>query len=298
MTRAQERLILTTHGGSAAGRQPSRFIGGAAGGGWGRDPSGRSDRTGADEGEAPSAPSGLDVDRRGSTMAAPVDGRHRAAGRRRPPGHAAADGARATPRAAPASQRARRPDGGHEPPIPKARPPAMRSPRDSPTLGRSAATTADAGTRPGPRSAHLPVARARLGRRRQPAPGRAAAGAVQLLVADVYERCPLQYAFRYVYRMPRARIRSAAFSLRDDGPRGVRGVHPGAPRTRSRAATRRRRARTSSASSGRAGSPTAFGDKTTEEGYQRRVATLLDNFWDGRGQPPSARRCARKSDSN
>ena len=27
--------------------------------------------------------------------------------------------------------------------------------------------------------------------------------------------------------------------------------------------------------------PTAFGDKTTEEGYQRRVATLLDNFWTG-----------------
>ena len=27
--------------------------------------------------------------------------------------------------------------------------------------------------------------------------------------------------------------------------------------------------------------PTGFGDKTTEEGYQRRVATLLDNFWQG-----------------
>ncbi len=27
--------------------------------------------------------------------------------------------------------------------------------------------------------------------------------------------------------------------------------------------------------------PTGFGDKTTEEGYQRRVATLLDNFWEG-----------------
>ena len=32
--------------------------------------------------------------------------------------------------------------------------------------------------------------------------------------------------------------------------------------------------------------PTDFGDKTTEEGYQRRVATLLDNFWTGRGQQP------------
>ncbi len=27
--------------------------------------------------------------------------------------------------------------------------------------------------------------------------------------------------------------------------------------------------------------PTAFGDKTTEETYQRKVATLLDNFWQG-----------------
>ena len=27
--------------------------------------------------------------------------------------------------------------------------------------------------------------------------------------------------------------------------------------------------------------PTGFGDRTTEEGYQRRVATLLDNFWQG-----------------
>ena len=27
--------------------------------------------------------------------------------------------------------------------------------------------------------------------------------------------------------------------------------------------------------------PAAFGDKITEDGYQRRVATLLDNFWQG-----------------
>ena len=27
--------------------------------------------------------------------------------------------------------------------------------------------------------------------------------------------------------------------------------------------------------------PTGFGDKATEEGYQRRVASLLDNFWTG-----------------
>ncbi len=38
-----------------------------------------------------------------------------------------------------------------------------------------------------------------------------------------------------------------------------------------------------------------FGDRVTEEGYERRVATLLDNFWDGRGR--DARRGARTRSS-
>ena len=63
---------------------------------------------------------------------------------------------------------------------------------------------------------------------------------------DTYERCPLQYAFRHVYRIPSSRTLGRV-DLRLDRPRRVRGVHQGAARTRSRAASRRRRARISSA---------------------------------------------------
>ena len=48
-----------------------------------------------------------------------------------------------------------------------------------------------------------------------------------------------------------------------------------------RAGSRRRPARTWSASSARAGCRPASATRPTEEGYQRKVANLLDNFWQG-----------------
>ena len=52
------------------------------------------------------------------------------------------------------------------------------------------------------RPADLPVGRRRHRRRGEPAPGRAAAAALQLLVVRTYDACGLQYAFQYVYRIP------------------------------------------------------------------------------------------------
>jgi RecB family exonuclease len=94
------------------------------------------------------------------------------------------------------------------------------------------------------------------------------------------ERCPLQYAFNYVYGMPPREEPVAAFTFgstaheafeaftRERRERAARGD---LPPTRDDL-EREFRARWT---------PTGFGDKTTEEGYQRRVATLLDNFWEG-----------------
>ena len=73
--------------------------------------------------------------------------------------------------------------------------------------------------------------------------------------------CPLQYAFQLRLPDPRADRPVRRAHLRHHRPRGVRGVHPGAPRAGRRAASRRRPARTSSGCSARAGSPTAFGDQ-------------------------------------
>jgi len=97
---------------------------------------------------------------------------------------------------------------------------------------------------------------------------------------DTYDRCGLQYAFRYVYRMPGPDRPVAAFSFGSTAHEAFE------------AFTRERRERTARGeppptradleAAFRAGwVPAAFGDKTTEEGYQRRVATLLDNFWEG-----------------
>ncbi len=96
---------------------------------------------------------------------------------------------------------------------------------------------------------------------------------------DTYDRCPLQYAFGYVYRIPTART-VAAFTFgttaheafeaftRERRERGARGEPPPTRDDLERLFTER-------------WTPTGFGDKTTEEGYARRVQGLLDNFWDG-----------------
>ena len=97
---------------------------------------------------------------------------------------------------------------------------------------------------------------------------------------STYERCPLQYAFGYVYRMPPPDEPVAAFAFgttaheafeaftKDRRERIARGEPPPTRDDLEREFRSR-------------WTPTGFGDKATEEGYQRRVATLLDNFWDG-----------------
>jgi DNA helicase-2/ATP-dependent DNA helicase PcrA len=97
---------------------------------------------------------------------------------------------------------------------------------------------------------------------------------------DTYERCPLQYAFRYVYRMPERAAPVAALTFgstahaafeaftRERRERVARGEPPPTRED----LEREFRARWV---------PTQFGDKAAEESYGRRVQSLLDNFWDG-----------------
>ena len=101
MTRAQERLILTTHGGPGATEAPSLFVGELLDGA-GEDGPWTVDRTGASATSEPATP------RRGRR--AMRRGRRRV----RPPGHAAADRARATAGAAAAGERAGRAAGGDD----------------------------------------------------------------------------------------------------------------------------------------------------------------------------------------
>jgi RecB family exonuclease len=96
---------------------------------------------------------------------------------------------------------------------------------------------------------------------------------------DLYDRCPSQYAFRHVYRIPSSRT-GAAFSF---------GIAAHSVFERFTKERRERMAR---------GEPPPtredlgklfeaewpagqFGDQTTEQTYSRRVGTLLDNFWQG-----------------
>ena len=111
---------------------------------------------------------------------------------------------------------------------------------------------------------------------------------------DTYDRCGLQYAFQYVYRIPRPE-RRAGVRFGTDGARRVRGIHQGAPRAGWPVATRRRPARTSSALFRRDGRPSEFGDRPTEERYQRRVAHPARQLLGGRGRDArgGARRGAR-----
>jgi DNA helicase-2/ATP-dependent DNA helicase PcrA len=94
-----------------------------------------------------------------------------------------------------------------------------------------------------------------------------------------YEKCPAQYAFNYVYRIPSSRT-VAAFSFGTSAHSAFE------------AFTKERRERLARGESPpnrkdlerlfQAEWPTGkFGDQTTEETYSRRVGTLLDNFWQG-----------------
>jgi DNA helicase-2/ATP-dependent DNA helicase PcrA len=94
-----------------------------------------------------------------------------------------------------------------------------------------------------------------------------------------YERCPAQYAFQHVYRIPSSRT-VAAFSFGTSAHSAFE------------AFTKERRERVARSEPPptredlerlfRAEWPTGqFGDQTTEETYARRAGTLLDNFWQG-----------------
>jgi DNA helicase-2/ATP-dependent DNA helicase PcrA len=95
-----------------------------------------------------------------------------------------------------------------------------------------------------------------------------------------YDQCPLQYAFSYVYRMPPREEPVAAFAFGSTAHEAFEAftrerrerVARGDPPPTREDLEREFRARWV---------PTAFPDKTAEDGYQRKVANLLDNFWQG-----------------
>ncbi len=95
-----------------------------------------------------------------------------------------------------------------------------------------------------------------------------------------YDTCPLQYAFANVYRMPPPDKPVAPFAFGNTAhaafeaftkERREAAARGDPPPTREDL-EREFRARWV---------PSEFGDRVSEEGYQRRVATLLDNFWAG-----------------
>ncbi|MEP7378009.1 MAG: ATP-dependent DNA helicase [Chloroflexota bacterium] len=273
LTRAQERLILTTHGGQAAVKQASRFVGEIL------DGAGvelvRIDRTATEivQDAGIEHPDGPDEDED-----AEIDiERQIAAVRRVMPLPTARE------RRLALRLRASEIVGLIE--ATNKDDPEMAGARDdlAAELGiliRTAATTADAARAQGLDPLTLRTIGLDSG-----------AGANLLRVAPLprthsytslsaYDKCGLQYAFNYVYRMPRPDDPAPAFTFgstaheafetftRERRERAARGDPPPSREDlehefRSRWV------------------PVAFGDKTTEEGYQRRVASLLDNFWQG-----------------
>ena len=97
---------------------------------------------------------------------------------------------------------------------------------------------------------------------------------------DTYERCPLQYAFKYVYRIPEPAKPAGALTFgstaheafeaftRERRERLARGEPPPTREDLERLFRER-------------WVPMAFGDRPTEEAYHRRIDTLLGNFWIG-----------------
>ncbi len=97
---------------------------------------------------------------------------------------------------------------------------------------------------------------------------------------STYDTCGLRYAFQYLYQIPPPERPVAAFAFgttahaafeaftKERRDRAARGDPPPTREDLEREFRTR-------------WTPTAFGDRPTEERYQRRVNTLLDNFWDG-----------------
>ena len=280
MTRAQERLLLMTQG-DGGEKAASRFVARAARTGRGRSwPSstGRRPTTwpmpmpmrGA-EGDG-----ALDDGARPTTARAPST----------PPWPPPAGSCRCPPRASAASRCAcgrasswawPRPP---PPPIPRPKPPARPTPPAWRTWARGAALSADEA-----RAAGLdPLTFRSLALD-------SGAGANLLAIAPLpptfsysslstYEACPLRYAFSYVYRIPEPdrpaahlTFGSTAHSAFEAFTRERRErLARGEP-----APTREDLERHFTAN----WKPAAFGDKTTEATFERRVGRLLDNFWDG-----------------
>ena len=97
---------------------------------------------------------------------------------------------------------------------------------------------------------------------------------------STYEACPMRYAFGYVYRIPTPSAPVGALTFGSTAHAAFE------------AFTKERRERLARGETAPTREdlerlfherwvPTGFGDKTTEEGYQRRVDTLLENFWTG-----------------
>ncbi len=271
MTRAQDRLILTTHGGPAAAKAASRFVGEIL------DGAGVEVRRRRPDGERAVEPD-VRAERPGrrcsTTTRAPTStGRSPRSGgscRCRPPGSV---GSRSACERANSSGSWR----GRTRIDPEAAAARDDLAAELTRVARSAATTADAARAQGLdpltfRSIALDTG----------------AGANLLQVAPLpatqsyssfrsYDACPLQYAFQYVYRMPARDEPVAAFTFGSTAhaafeaftkERRERAARGEPPPTREDLEVEFRTNWT----------PTGFGDKTTEEGYQRRVATLLDNF--------------------
>ena len=97
---------------------------------------------------------------------------------------------------------------------------------------------------------------------------------------EVYEKCPLKYAFKYVYRMPQPDRPSGALTFgttaheafeaftRERRDRAARGEPPPTKEDLERLFRDR-------------WVPAKFGDTATEESFERKVDNLLDNFWTG-----------------
>ncbi len=270
MTRAQDRLILTTHGGTAAKKGASRFVGEIL------DGAGvevlQVDRTAS----APSA-GGIDADDLDGTETDDDIDRQVAAVRRVMPLPSARERRLALRLRASELVGLMEATSATDPEAPAARDDLAA---ELTTLARSAATSADQARAQGldPLTFHAIALDSGAGANLlqiAPLPNRHSYSSL-----SVYDTCSLQYAFKYVYRMPPREEPVAAFAFgttaheafeaftKDRRERTARGEPPPTREDLERAFRAR-------------WTPSDFGDKTTEEGYQRRVATLLDNFWSG-----------------
>jgi DNA helicase-2/ATP-dependent DNA helicase PcrA len=97
---------------------------------------------------------------------------------------------------------------------------------------------------------------------------------------NTYDVCPLRFAFAHVYRIPEPDRPAAALTFGSTAHAAFEAF------TRERRERRERGEREPTRDDlerlfRERWEPMDFGDRPTEEAYQRRVATLLDNFWDG-----------------